>query len=74
MSELGYLGTDMVLDQHRGPLMLELNARPGLAIQIANGMGILPRLQHVEKMGGQVLKADQRIDYAKAHFSHCVNH
>lgn len=35
MSGLGYLGADIVLDQERGPMMLELNARPGLAIQIA---------------------------------------
>ena len=33
MTELGYLGADIVLDRNRGPLLLELNARPGLAIQ-----------------------------------------
>lgn len=69
MSELGYLGTDMVLDQSKGPLMLELNARPGLAIQIANGKGILPHLQHVEKMKQQTMTIAQRVEYAKAHFS-----
>ncbi|WP_239639417.1 alpha-L-glutamate ligase-like protein, partial [Vibrio cholerae] len=37
MTGLGYLGTDMVLDKEEGPMVLELNARPGLAIQIANG-------------------------------------
>src|SRR5690606_7552619 len=30
---LGYLGADIVLDAHHGPLVLELNARPGLSIQ-----------------------------------------
>ncbi|HFF2940885.1 TPA: alpha-L-glutamate ligase-like protein, partial [Vibrio cholerae] len=45
MTGLGYLGTDMVLDKEEGPMVLELNARPGLAIQIANGAGLLPRLQ-----------------------------
>ena len=69
MSELGYLGTDMVLDQRRGPLMLELNARPGLAIQIANGIGILPRLQHVESLRGSPMSVTQRVDYAKTHFN-----
>ncbi|QDF67026.1 alpha-L-glutamate ligase-like protein [Shewanella sp. SNU WT4] len=68
MSELGYLGTDMVLDKNRGPLMLELNARPGLAIQIANGIGILPRLQHVESLRGKPLSVEERVAYAKAHF------
>ena len=41
---LGYLGADIVVDKNRGPLLLELNARPGLAIQIANGKGLEPRL------------------------------
>ena len=32
MSEMGYLGADIVLDKELGPLILELNARPGFAI------------------------------------------
>lgn len=39
---LGYLGADIVLDRDRGPMLLELNARPGLAIQVANRMGLRP--------------------------------
>ncbi|GIU16146.1 MULTISPECIES: alpha-L-glutamate ligase-like protein [unclassified Shewanella] len=69
MSELGYLGTDMVLDKNKGPLLLELNARPGLAIQIANGRGILPNLRHVEKMGNHNMTVEERVAYAKIHFS-----
>lgn len=49
MSGLGYIGTDIVLDKIYGPLLLELNARPGLAIQIANGTGLLPRLRYIEE-------------------------
>jgi alpha-L-glutamate ligase-like protein len=45
---LGYLGVDVVVDAERGPLLLEANARPGLAIQIANGQGLLPRLQAID--------------------------
>lgn len=45
---LGYLGVDIVVDRDQGPLLLEANARPGLAIQIANGQGLLPRLEDVE--------------------------
>jgi alpha-L-glutamate ligase-like protein len=41
---LGYLGVDVVVDADDGPLLLEANARPGLAIQIANAAGLLPRL------------------------------
>jgi alpha-L-glutamate ligase-like protein len=49
---LGYLGVDIVLDRHQGPLLLEVNARPGLAIQIANGMGLLPKLRRVDQSLG----------------------
>jgi alpha-L-glutamate ligase-like protein len=43
--DLDYLGVDIVVDRERGPLILELNARPGLAIQLANkeGQPIAPR-------------------------------
>ena len=45
---LGYLGVDMVIDRERGPLILEMNARPGLAIQIANGTGLTNRITRIE--------------------------
>ena len=43
--ELNYLGVDIVLDEERGPLILELNARPGLAIQLANETTLKPGLE-----------------------------
>src|SRR5262249_49489531 len=48
--ELGYLGVDIVVDARLGPMLLEANARPGLAIQIANGRGLLPRLQAIDAL------------------------
>ena len=45
---LGYIGVDLVLDRDKGPLILELNARPGLNIQIANDCGLNHRAQAVE--------------------------
>jgi alpha-L-glutamate ligase-like protein len=45
---LGYLGVDIVVDAGAGPLLLEANARPGLAIQMANGAGLLPRLAAID--------------------------
>ena len=48
-TELAYLGVDLVADAARGPVVLELNARPGLSIQLANGEGLLPRLLAVER-------------------------
>lgn len=47
---LGYLGVDIVVDEEEGPMLLEANARPGLAIQIANGQGLLPRLQAIDAL------------------------
>jgi alpha-L-glutamate ligase-like protein len=46
---LGYVGADIVVDMQRGPVVLELNARPGLAVQAANRAGLLPRLRAVER-------------------------
>ena len=37
---LGYLGVDIAVDATRGPLVLEVNARPGLEIQNVVNMGL----------------------------------
>jgi predicted ATP-grasp superfamily ATP-dependent carboligase len=70
MTGLGYMGTDMVLDRDEGPMVLELNARPGLAIQIANGAGLLPRLHHIESLGmpAEYPKPAERVAYAAKQF------
>ena len=39
---LGFLGVDIVVDELRGPVVLELNARPGLEIQNVNGRPLGP--------------------------------
>ncbi len=71
LSGLGYVGVDFVLDRVHGPMILELNARPGLAIQIANGNGLQHRLRAVQALeaAGQ-LSGDpaERVAFAKAHF------
>ena len=67
-TELGYLGCDIVLDAARGPLILELNARPGLSIQIANDCGLLPRLEHLERFDTRKMVIDDRVDYAMQTF------
>jgi len=46
---LGYMGADIVIDRRRGPMILELNARPGLAIQLANHRGLRQLLREVER-------------------------
>ena len=70
MTGLGYLGVDLVLDKHYGPQLLELNARPGLAIQMANNQGLLPRLRQIESLSEQRrIPAQQRVDYAMNKFA-----
>ncbi|MFQ3170639.1 MAG: alpha-L-glutamate ligase-like protein [Oleispira sp.] len=71
MTGLGYVGADMVLDKKQGPMVLELNARPGLTIQIANGAGLLPRLQHIEGLAirSQYPSANERVAYAVQQFA-----
>ncbi len=71
MTGLGYLGVDLMIDESRGPLMIEVNARPGLAIQMANGVGLLRRLepvmeQHLLYPGAGHL---EKIAFSKEHFA-----
>lgn len=47
LTGLGYIGVDIVLDRQYGPLILELNARPGLNIQICNRAGLRHRLERI---------------------------
>ena len=50
---MGYIGVDFVIDAKIGPVVLEANARPGLAIQVAHRIGLLPRLEaHRVAAGG----------------------
>ena len=68
MTGLGYLGTDMVLDRKHGPMLLELNARPGLAIQMTNGEGLRRRLDLIERQPDGV-PAKQRVAFSQHHFA-----
>lgn len=68
LTGLGYLGVDLVLDRRHGPLVLELNARPGLTIQIANGRGLREPLQLVERQPEGV-PVDARVAFALRHLA-----
>jgi len=59
---LGYLGVDFVLDVNLGPVILEANARPGLAIQVANRRGIWPRLAYLDALPVDRLAPECRRD------------
>lgn len=43
---LKYLGVDLIMDEQRGPLVIEINARPGLQIQNSNSRGLLGPLEN----------------------------
>jgi alpha-L-glutamate ligase-like protein len=68
LTGLGYLGVDIVLDRDKGPLLLELNARPGLNIQIANNVGLLLRLNEVEKLHQDLRDPTARVAFSRARF------
>ncbi len=57
ISGLGFLGADIAIDKERGPVILELNARPGLSIQVANLAGLKERL---ERISGLKIKGSEK--------------
>ncbi len=50
-SKLRYSGVDIVVDEKRGPLVLEINARPGLEIQNISGVGLAAMIRSGEDDG-----------------------
>jgi len=58
--EMGYVGVDFVIDAKIGPVVLEANARPGLAIQLAHRQGIVPRLKFIDSLSLAQRTGDRR--------------
>jgi alpha-L-glutamate ligase-like protein len=65
LTGLGYFGVDLVLDKEHGPMILELNARPGLNIQIANRRGLLHRLELIERHADDLKNVKSRLAFAR---------
>lgn len=61
---LNYIGVDIVVDRTHGPLVLELNARPGLNVQLATGRGLLFNLRLVEQLESIPASAEARVALA----------
>lgn len=61
VSGLGFLGADIAIDRDRGPVFLELNARPGLSIQIANLDGLKGRLERVSGLKIKTMEKGVRM-------------
>lgn len=69
LTGLGYIGVDLVIDEQHGPLLLELNARPGLAIQLANRQGLRKRLEQIDQAPPEVFATpESRIFWARETF------
>lgn len=62
---LGYLGADIVIDVDKGPLLLELNARPGIAIQVANRYGLRAHVEPVLATDTSKMSPQERIAFGK---------
>ena len=69
MTGMGYIGVDVIIDELEGPLLLELNARPGLQIQMANHAGLLKRLERVDKAPDAIFATpESRVKWARQAF------
>jgi len=65
---LGYLGVDIVIDRKHGPLILEMNARSGLNIQIANCAGLAHRSKRIDEIFDANADAVSRARIARREF------
>ena len=67
ISGLGFGGVDIVIDEKEGPMVLEINARPGLKIQNANLASLRTRLERVEDMN--IATPERGVEIAKSLFA-----
>lgn len=56
ISGLGFLGADVAIDKERGPVFLEVNARAGLSIQVANQAGLQERMERIDGLKIKTIK------------------
>lgn len=62
-TRVNFLGVDIAIDREKGPVVLELNTRPGLAIQIAN---LAPLGEHLKRVWGlKVGSAKRAVNIAQ---------
>ncbi|TSC58427.1 MAG: Uncharacterized protein Greene041619_651 [Candidatus Peregrinibacteria bacterium Greene0416_19] len=68
ITNIGYLAVDLTLDRDQGPVLLEVNARAGLMVQVANLAGLRTRLERVE--GVKVTTPEKGVRLARDLFGH----
>ncbi len=61
LTGLGFAGVDVALDESHGPVVMEVNRRPGLEIQNANAAGLLRRLKMVESLTQKERPVEERV-------------
>lgn len=69
-TNLGYLAADIAIDKNSGPLLIEINARAGLGVQIANLAPLRKRLERIE--GIKVTTPAKGIRIAKDMFGNVI--
>lgn len=70
VTNLGYMAIDLVLDKNLGPVLLEINARAGLNVQIANLAPLRRRLERIQ--GVKVSSPEKGVRIAKDMFGSSV--
>ena len=65
-TNLGYLAADIAIDKGHGPILLEINARAGLSVQIANLAPLRKRLERIR--GLKIRTPEKGIRIAKEMF------
>ncbi|MBU1033977.1 hypothetical protein KKI22_03490 [Patescibacteria group bacterium] len=63
-AELNFAGVDLFIHKEKGPMVVELNAAPGLTIQAANRAGLRRRLERVEDLSIQNPKHGVKVAQA----------
>lgn len=58
---LGFVGVDLTIDNRYGAEVIEINARPGLEIQVANREGLAKRLERVDGLRINTVKKGVRV-------------
>lgn len=64
VAELSFSGVDLFIHKDKGPMVVELNAAPGLSIQAANRAGLRRRLEKVEDLNIQGPKHGVKVAQA----------
>lgn len=68
ITNIGYLAVDLTIDADQGPVLLEVNARAGLMVQVANLAPLRARLERVR--GLSITSPEKGVRMAQDLFGH----